>query len=73
MFGLQTLQASPPQGPVIVRIISPPKDTTGLSGLAEVLIGSLGLTGAIVLAAIVMGAMMAAVMFWFRSRSDRSA
>jgi len=34
-----------------------------------VLIGSLGLTGAIVLAAVVMGAMMAAVMFWFRSRS----
>jgi hypothetical protein len=59
----------PPQGPVIVRIISPPKDTTGLSGLADVLIGSLGLTGAIVLAAVVMGAMMAAVMFWVRSRS----
>ena len=68
-FGLRTLQAAPPQGPVIVRIISPPQDTTGLSGLANVLIGSLGLTGAIVLAAVVMGAMMAAVMFWFRSRS----
>lgn len=54
--------------PVIVKIISPPKDDSGLSQLADVLIGSLGLTGAIVLGALVLGAMMAGVMFWFRHR-----
>jgi len=58
-----------PSSPVIVKIISPPKDTTGLSTLADVLIGSLGLTGAIVLAAFLSGALIAAVMYWFRHRS----
>jgi hypothetical protein len=57
------------QNPVIVRIIEPPKDTSGLSTLRDVLIGSLGLTGAIVLAALVLGAAMAALMFWLRRRS----
>jgi hypothetical protein len=59
----------PPSSPVIVKIISPPKDTTGLSALADVLIGSVGLTGAIVLLAFVLGAAMAGVMYWFRHRS----
>ena len=58
-----------PSSPVIVKIISPPKDTTGLSTLADVLIGSLGLTGAIVLVAFLSGAVIAAVMYWFRHRS----
>jgi hypothetical protein len=58
-----------PSSPVIVKIISPPKDTTGLSTLADVLIGSLGLTGAIVLAAFLSGAVIAGVMYWFRHRS----
>ena len=57
------------QNPVIVKIISPPKDMTGLSTLADVLIGSLGLTGAIVLAAFLSGALIAGVMYWFRHRS----
>jgi hypothetical protein len=52
--------------PVIVKIISPPKDETGLSQLAGVLIGSLGLTGAIVLCALLLGAVMAGVMFFWR-------
>ena len=58
-----------PSSPVIVKIISPPKDTTGLSTLADVLIGSLGLTGAIVLVAFLSGALVAGVMYWFRHRS----
>jgi hypothetical protein len=58
-----------PSSPVIVKIISPPQDTTGLSALADVLIGSLGLTGAIVLGALLLGAVMAGLMFWYRSRS----
>ena len=59
----------PPPAPVIVRIISPEKDTTGLTQLRDVLIGSLGLTGAIVLMAVLLGAALAGVMFWFRHRS----
>jgi hypothetical protein len=57
------------QNPVIVRIIQPPKDTTGLTQLRDVLIGSLGLTGAIVFAALVIGAAIAGIMFWVRRRS----
>ena len=56
--------------PIIVTIPQePPK--SDLAGLADVLLGSLGLTGVIVLAAVVMGAVMAGVMFWVRSRSQR--
>jgi hypothetical protein len=55
--------------PIVVKII-PPEQKSELSSLADVLLGSLGLTGIIVLAALLMGALMAAVMFWVRSRSD---
>jgi hypothetical protein len=52
-----------------VKII-PPEAKSELSGLADVLLGSLGLTGIIVVAAVLLGAVMAGVMFWVRSRSD---
>jgi len=55
--------------PVIVKIISPPKDETGLLQLRDVLIGSIGLTGAILLCALLLGAVMAGVMFWWRRRT----
>jgi len=55
--------------PVIVKIISPPKDDSGLSQLAGVLIGSLGLTGAIVLGALLLGTVMAGLMLLWRRRS----
>jgi hypothetical protein len=51
--------------PIIVKIIETPHDPTGL---ADVLLGSLGLTGVIVLAAVLMGLLFAAVLFWYRSR-----
>jgi len=35
-----------------------------------VLLGSLGLTGLITLAALLLGAALAAVMFWVRSRAN---
>ena len=66
---LFALSQSQPGKPIIVKII-PPEQKSELSGLADVLIGSLGLTGVIVLAAVLMGALMAGVMFWVRSRSD---
>ena len=58
-----------PSKPIIVKII-PPEQKSELSGLADVLIGSLGLTGVIAIAAILLGAVMAGVMFWIRSRSS---
>jgi hypothetical protein len=60
-----------PQSPVIVKIISPPKDESGLSQLADVLIGSLGLTGAIVLVALLLGTLMAGLLFLWRRWQDR--
>ena len=53
--------------PIIVKIITP-EAKSELSGLADVLLGSLGLTGVIALAAVLLGAVMAGVMFWVRSR-----
>jgi hypothetical protein len=58
-----------PSPPIIVKII-PPEQKSELSGLADVLLGSLGLTGVIVLAAVLFGVLMAAVMFWVRSRAS---
>ena len=58
-----TLQSNP----IIVRITEPAAKSE-LSGLADVLLGSLGLTGVIVVAAVLLGAVMACVMFWVRSR-----
>ena len=58
-----------PSKPIIVKII-PPEQKSELSGLADVLIGSLGLTAVITLAAILLGALLAGVMFWVRSRSS---
>ena len=53
--------------PIIVKL-QQPEAKSELSGLADVLLGSLGLTGVIVLAALLLGAVMAGVMFWVRSR-----
>ena len=51
--------------PIIVRLIDPPKDPTGL---ADVLVGALGLTGVILLIAVILGIVLAGVMFWVRAR-----
>jgi hypothetical protein len=52
------------QAPIIVRL-APKKDPTGL---AEVLLGALGLTGALVIGALLLGAAFAVVLFLLRSR-----
>jgi hypothetical protein len=51
--------------PVIVRIIEPPKDPTGL---ADVLVGVLGLSTVLGIAAISIGIVIGGVIFWVRSR-----
>jgi len=53
------------QSPVIVKIVEPNKDPTGLS---DVLIGALGLSGALFLLAVVAAVVFGAVLFWLRSR-----
>ena len=52
-------------GQITVRIADPHSET---AGLADVLLKSLGLTGVMVLVAIVAGAIMAGVLFYLRSR-----
>ena len=54
-----------PSSPIIVKLIEPNKDPTGL---ADVLIGAIGLTGVLVLLAVVAAGIFAAVLFWARSR-----
>lgn len=50
---------------MIVQLVEPPTDPTGL---ADVLIGVLRLTGVWVLLAVVLGGAMAYGLFWYRSR-----
>ena len=54
------------QRPIIVKIGELPSDPTGL---ADVLVGALGLTGVIVVMAVLLGLVMDAMLFWIRSRS----
>jgi hypothetical protein len=49
--------------PVIVKII-PPKEET----LSDVLVGALGVTGVMVVIALVAACVFAGVLFWVRSR-----
>ena len=67
--GLSALVQSTPSSPIIVKIIQP-QPKSDLEGLSDVLLGSLGLTGVITLAALLLGAALAGVMFWVRSRSS---
>ena len=50
---------------IVVKLVNPKKDPTGL---ADVLLQSLGLTGAMVLVAVVAGIVMAGLLFFWRSR-----
>jgi hypothetical protein len=65
-FLLHTLRLPAPSSPIIVKLIDEPRDPTGLAG---VLIGALGLTGALTLLAVMLGLALGGLMFWLRSRS----
>jgi hypothetical protein len=54
-----------PINPVIVKIIGPPKDPTGL---ADVLVGVLGLSSVLGVVAISIGVAIGVLIFWVRSR-----
>jgi hypothetical protein len=62
--------AQPPESPIIVKLIEPPHSE--LSGLADVLIGSLGLTGALTLMALALGVLAGGILFLARSRRPLS-
>ena len=53
------------QDPIIVKLVEPSE----LSGLADVLLGAIGLTGALTLGAILAGLLVALLMLWWRSRA----
>ncbi len=55
------------QNPVIIDIR--PQEESELSQLSDVLIGTLGIAGVLMLLALVFGAAIAGVMFWLRSRN----
>ena len=59
------VQGSPQPTPYVVRIVEPRSE---LQGLSDVLLGSLGLAGVFVLAAVVLAALFAGVLFVWRSR-----
>jgi hypothetical protein len=54
-------------GPIVVKIIETPKDPTGL---ADVLIGVLGLSTFLGIAAISIGIVVGVIIFWVRSRQS---
>ncbi len=56
------------QSPVLIDIRPPPESE--LSQLSDVLIGTVGIAGALTLVALVFGAAIGGVMFWLRSRSN---
>ena len=55
-----------PDLPIIVDITQPPKGDP--TGLADLLLGALGLSGALILAAFVLALIFASALFWWRSR-----
>jgi hypothetical protein len=71
LFAVQNApQQPPPREPLIVKIVQTPHDPTGL---ADILIGAFGLTGVLILVAVVAAAAMAGVLFWIRRRSVESS
>jgi hypothetical protein len=53
--------------PIIVDITEP--TPSPIEGLAEVLVGAIGLTGVLALGAVLCGVVLAALMFWVRARN----
>ncbi len=64
-----TLQPPPDSEPVMVRIVEPSNESQ-LEQLGEVLLGSIGLVGVIAVLAVLVGALVAGLMVWLRSRGD---
>jgi hypothetical protein len=57
-------QQTQPSSPIIVKIDQPKNDPTG--GLADVLIGALGLSGLLFLIAVIAALVFGSLLFWLR-------
>ena len=66
-FSLLTFQTPAPDSPIVVKIVEPKQ-----SGLADVVIGAIGLSGVLFLIAIVFAVVVAGVLFFLRSRDPLS-
>ena len=55
-----------PDAPVVIDITPPPK--TDPTGLSDVLVGALGLSGVLILCAVLLAAVFAGILFLWRSR-----
>lgn len=63
VFGAFAAQPEPVTDPFMIKIVQPPSD---IEGLGDVLLGALGLTGVIVVAALLAGVLLAGIMFLVR-------
>ncbi len=59
-----------PTSPIIITIADPPSE---LQGLSDVLVGSIGLAGVLLLAAVVLAAVFAGGLFLWRARGGEGA
>ena len=59
-----------PTSPIIITIADPPSE---LQGLSDVLVGSIGLAGVLMLAAVVLAAVFAGGLFLWRARGGEGA
>ena len=64
VIGAAAHQQPPPNSPIMVKIDEPKKDPTG--GLADVLIGALGLSGVLFLIAVIAAMAFGSLLFWLR-------
>jgi ABC-type phosphate transport system permease subunit len=58
-----------PSPPIIVRVVE--NERSEISGLADVLIGSIGLTGLIMVIAAALGIVLAAIIIGYRKLQER--
>jgi hypothetical protein len=60
-----------PDDPIVIKIIEPPENP--MESLGNVLLSALGITGVLVLGAVVLGLLLGSLMFWLRRRSASGA
>jgi hypothetical protein len=68
-FAFSLLTSLAAQPPIIVKLVETPRDPTGL---ASVMIGALGLTGVLLLVALVLGFVAGGILYFARSRRPLS-
>jgi len=60
-----------PDDPIVIKIIEPPENP--MESLGDVLLSALGITGVLVLGAVVLGLLLGSLMVWLRRRSASGA